>query len=51
MLFLGRNNKEYFKEFGTKLEMNDPMDVNKHQWSWSQHLKKKNFFYLRPVKL
>lgn len=37
LCFLGCNNKQYFKEFGAKLGMNDPMDVNKHQWSWSQH--------------
>lgn len=44
LCFLGSNNKQYFKEFGAKMGMTDPMDVNKHQWSQSQH------FYLRPVK-
>lgn len=45
LCFLGRNNKQYFKEFGARPGMNDPTDVNKQQWSRSQP-----FFYLRPVK-
>lgn len=33
LCFLGRNNKQYFKEFEARLGMTVPMDVNKHQWS------------------
>lgn len=37
LYILGWDNKQCFRKFGATMGMNDPMDVNKHQWSWSQH--------------
>lgn len=33
LCFSKRNNNQYFKTFRAKLRMNNPVDVNKHQWS------------------
>lgn len=37
LCFSKRNNNQYFKTFRAKLRMNNPVDVNKHQWSWSPY--------------
>lgn len=44
---LGWDNKQSFWKYGAKMEMNDPMDVNKHHWS-SSFL---SFYFLTCIQL